>query len=92
MDFPSVRRYLIHAVMLCLDSDPSLIPASSQDSSLDDAESNDFRFWSEKQARRIAICIEEAFGIEFAPEVVLAEANVSALTRRILVSKEILAA
>ena len=45
----------------------------------------------ETQAKRIAYCIKEAFGFDFAIEVVLADANVAKLTRRILEGKRVLA-
>ncbi|CDO68736.1 hypothetical protein BN946_scf184989.g2 [Trametes cinnabarina] len=108
LDFPSVRKTLMHIVPLCLDMDPSLIPQScktsttpaytppdgpSQDTSPEDSDGrdpDDFRFWSERQAKRISLAIEQAFGVEIAPEVIVADANLSALANRILVSKEIL--
>lgn len=97
MDYESVRSTLSHIVVLCLDSDPSLIPLSASGSASDNEHSDgsggdpdDFRFWSEKQAKRIAICIKEAFDVEYAPEIIVADANVASLTRRILVSKDLL--
>lgn len=125
-------------VPLCLDSDPSLIPASCKptshpmshsvsssdytyvknppspddDDDLDvisdsqsipsepaivDADSgqeiqnpDDFNFWNERQAKRICAAVKQVFGVEVSPEVVVADANLSALARRILVSKELL--
>ena len=82
---------------LCLDSDPSLIPLSCQTTAddkiglddYDDRDPDDFRFWSERQARRIALAVEQAFGVELTPEVIIADANLSALTNRILVAKEL---
>lgn len=53
---------------------------------------DDFRFWSERQAKRISYAISLVLGIEFAQDVILADANVTALTRRILASKELLGA
>ncbi|KZT52138.1 hypothetical protein CALCODRAFT_476321 [Calocera cornea HHB12733] len=104
-DYDSVHASLAKIVVLGLDSDPALIPAcalppSSRASSADagsgsglepvrDAE--DFRFYSEDQAKRIALGVQEAFGIEFAEEVIVADANVSTLTRRILEGREMLA-
>ena len=91
----------MHIVTLCLDSDPSLIPISSKvpesDTSsvdtdidlVDGRDPDDFRFWSERQAKRICEGIKRAFDVEYAPEVVVADANLSALTNRILLSKEI---
>ncbi|KAJ7658493.1 phospholipid methyltransferase-domain-containing protein [Mycena rosella] len=104
LTFESVRENLMHVVPLCLDSDPSLIPLSCKmpvtpradgaltqdDDSPDDRDPDDFTFWSEKQARRICSAIKQTFDVEYAPEVVVADANLSALARRILLSKEIL--
>lgn len=99
LDFQSVRWYLIHIVTLCLDADPSLVPLSSKPpgtpppppgDAMAGRDPDDFRFWSEKQAARIARSIKAAFDVEYDPQVVLADANVSALTNRILVSKQLL--
>lgn len=90
LDFVSIRKWLLKIVVLALDSDPSLIPLSSEDSIPTDSHDDDFRFWSEKQAKRISFAIEHVLNIEFEPEVIVADANVSALTRRILASKELL--
>lgn len=51
---------------------------------------DDFSFWSEQQAKRISTAIKQIFGVEYAPEVIVADANLMALANRILVSKEIL--
>ncbi|KAF8890763.1 phosphatidylethanolamine N-methyltransferase [Infundibulicybe gibba] len=103
LDFVSVRESLMHIVPLCLDSDPSLIPISCQvpttptsgaSSSTvdegDDRDVDDFSFWTETQAKRICSAIKQAFDVEYAPEVIVADANLSALANRILSSKEIL--
>ncbi|KAI0742935.1 phosphatidylethanolamine N-methyltransferase [Daedaleopsis nitida] len=92
LDFPSVRSSLMHIVPLCLDSDPSLVPQSTKaDASPEDGrDPDDFRFWSERQAKRISLAIEQAFDVELTPEVVVADANITALANRILVSKELL--
>jgi phosphatidylethanolamine N-methyltransferase len=88
----------MHMVTLCLDSDPSLIPLSSKTLESDAPPSeegrdpDDFRFWSERQAKRICSAIKHAFDVEYAPDVVVADANLTALTNRILLSKEILTA
>ena len=100
LDYASIREALMRIVILCLDSDPALIPSASSSSGTITEESNeeaarqpdDFRFWSEKQAARIALCIKHAFGVEYAPEVVVADANVGSLARKIMVSRELLAA
>lgn len=103
LDFSSVRQSLMHIVPLCLDSDPSLIPLSCKAPSTPTPDApateepelrdpDDFSFWSERQAKRICSAIKQAFDVEYAPEVVVADANLSALAHRILVSKEILTA
>jgi len=51
---------------------------------------DDFSFWSEQQAKRISVAIKQVFDVEYAPEVIVADANLMALANRILVSKEIL--
>ncbi|KAG8991267.1 phosphatidylethanolamine N-methyltransferase [Tulasnella sp. JGI-2019a] len=111
LEFDSVRSTLMKMVVLCLDSDPSLIPTSAApgsansstershsassdssdtSSSSDLRDGDDFRFWSERQAKRIAVAIEEAFDVEYAPEVIIGDANVSSLANRILASRQIL--
>ncbi|KAF8228726.1 hypothetical protein L208DRAFT_226283 [Tricholoma matsutake] len=56
----------------------------------EDSDPDDFTFWEEQQAKRICLAIEQVFGVEYAPEVVVADANLTALANRILLSKEIL--
>ena len=56
----------------------------------DERDPDDFSFWSEKQAERICGAIKQAFGVEYAPEVVVADANLTTLANRILLSKEML--
>ena len=56
----------------------------------EDRDPDDFSFWSERQAKRISGAIKQIFDVEYAPEVVVADANLTALANRILVSKEIL--
>jgi phosphatidylethanolamine N-methyltransferase len=69
-------------------------PSSSNTDTLslhtDDGDPDDFTFWEEEQAKRISLAIEQVFGVEYAPEVVVADANLTALANRILLSKEIL--
>jgi phosphatidylethanolamine N-methyltransferase len=96
VDFESARAALAHVVPLCLDGDPSLIPSStcssmdgSQTGGEDGGDPDDFRFWSERQAWRIARVVQEMFGIEYAPDVVMADANLSALAQRIVASRKI---
>ena len=95
LDFGSIRCWLLKIVTLALDSDPSLVSRSSalpgmSASADDDADDDDFRFWSERQAQRIAHAIRAVLDVEFAPEVIVADANISTLTRRILASKQLL--
>lgn len=60
------------------------------DSETEDRDPDDFSFWSERQAKRICVAIKQIFDVEYAPEVVVADANLTALANRILLSKEIL--
>lgn len=53
---------------------------------------DDFRFWSESQAVRISKAIKEAFEADLTPEVIIADANLSALANRILVARDLLEA
>jgi len=97
MTVEAVRSSLMRIVPLCLDSDPSLIPISCRTPETqisatadDDRDPDDFNFWSERQAKRISNVIKQTFDVEYAPEVIVADANLTALANRILVSKEIL--
>ncbi len=88
-------------VPLCLDSDPSLIPLSCKTHPTSGTElslsseyqgardPDDFSFWSERQAKRISAVIKQTFDEEYAPEVIVADANLTTLAHRILLSKEI---
>jgi len=94
LDFVSVRDCLKRIVPLCLDSDPSLIPISCQQgrggSTVVDADArdpDDFRFWSERQAKRISMVIEQIFDVEYVPAVIIGDANLTALANRVVVSK-----
>ncbi|KAF8154235.1 phospholipid methyltransferase-domain-containing protein [Crassisporium funariophilum] len=60
------------------------------DSDHEDRDPDDFSFWSERQAKRICAAIKQIFDVDYAPEVVVADANLTSLANRILVSKEIL--
>ncbi|KAF8064345.1 phosphatidylethanolamine N-methyltransferase [Lyophyllum atratum] len=60
------------------------------DPGAEDRDPDDFSFWSEKQAARISAAILQVFDVEYAPEVVVADANLTSLANRILLSKEIL--
>ena len=104
LTYESVRQSLMHIVPLCLDSDLSLIPQSCKDqvapsasdaapespTSEDGRDPDDFRFWSERQAKRICLVIKQIFGVEYVPDVIVADANLSALANRILLSLELI--
>lgn len=102
LDFTSIRDCLTDIIPLCLDNDPRLIPLSchgTHDPSVDTTEGDisddtrdpdDFRFWSERQAKWICTAIEQAFNVEYVPEVIVADANLTRLANRILVSKQLL--
>ncbi|TFK29182.1 phosphatidylethanolamine N-methyltransferase [Coprinopsis marcescibilis] len=108
--FEAVRGTLMRVVPLCLDSDPSLIPASCKEEStasqgqasavdptdtsesddVEERDSDDFTFWSERQAKRISAAVNQIFGVAYAPEVIVADANLTTLANRILASTELL--
>lgn len=93
LDFVPVRNCLKRIVPLCLDSDPSLIPICCQQGDEagvmdeDASDADDFRFWSERQAKRISMVIEQIFDVEYVPAVIISDANLTALANRIVVSK-----
>lgn len=100
LTFEEVRSELTRLVVFALDNDPSLIPLSCQapqphedegggGTAADGRDPDDFNFWSEKQAKLLAKGIQQVFGVEYSTEVIVADANLSALANRILVSKEI---
>jgi phosphatidylethanolamine N-methyltransferase len=70
--------------------EPLLASDTAPDESDDEHRNDDFSFWSEQQAKRISTAIKQIFDVEYAPEVIVADANLMALAKRILVSKEIL--
>jgi len=70
--------------------DTDLPPNSLDDLDMEDKDPDDFSFWSERQAKRICMVIKQMFDVEYAPEVILADANLTALANRILLSREIL--
>lgn len=93
LEFPHVRAWLLQIVRWCLNNDPLLIPASCGQSTPtgdDVVEQDDFRFWNESQAERIANIIHQAVGVEYAAEVIIADANVTSLAHRVLASKKLL--
>lgn len=67
------------------------LPSNNPDDlDTEDKDPDDFSFWSERQAKRICMVIKQMFDVDYAPEVILADANLTALANRILLSKEIL--
>ncbi|KIP06876.1 hypothetical protein PHLGIDRAFT_30282 [Phlebiopsis gigantea 11061_1 CR5-6] len=68
-------------------SSSPIAPLSTDEDTARDPD--DFRFWSEDQAERISKAIQEAFAVELHPEVIIADANLSALANRILVSRNL---
>ncbi|KZV93634.1 phosphatidylethanolamine N-methyltransferase [Exidia glandulosa HHB12029] len=93
LEFAHVRAWLLQIVRWCLNNDPLLIPAScgqSTPTGEESAEQDDFRFWNESQAERIASIIHQAVGVEYTAEVIIADANVTSLSRRIIASKRLL--
>jgi phosphatidylethanolamine N-methyltransferase len=71
------------------DSQSDLVLAEN-DSDHEDRDPDDFSFWSERQAKRICAAIKQIFDVDYVPEVVVADANLTTLANRILLSKEIL--
>ena len=85
----------------CLDGDASFIPGSTKhningtadDSGDNDGDPDDFRFWSTvvtRQAWRIAHTVREMFGIEYVPDVVVADASLTPLAERIMTSRKLM--
>lgn len=57
----------------------------------DGRDPDDFSIMSETQAKRIVALIEMAFDVEISPDVVLADANVGLLTKRVLGARSLTA-
>ncbi|KAJ2919580.1 hypothetical protein MD484_g828, partial [Candolleomyces efflorescens] len=73
-----------------LPSDDATATSIIADHEQEDRDPDDFTFWSERQAKRISAAIKQVFDVDYAPEVVVADANLTTLANRILVSKELL--
>jgi phosphatidylethanolamine N-methyltransferase len=73
-----------------LPSDDATATPVTADHEQEDRDPDDFTFWSERQAKRISAAIKQVFDVDYAPEVVVADANLTTLANRILVSKELL--
>lgn len=55
-----------------------------------DSDPDDFTLWDLSQAKRIAGAIKQAFGIEYTPQVIVAEANVRRLASDIVEARRLL--
>lgn len=71
------------------DSQSDLVMVESEPNH-EDRDPDDFSFWSERQAKRICAAIKQIFEVDYVPEVIVADANLTTLANRILLSKEIL--
>ncbi len=74
---------------------PSYSGAPSVNEQQDDgvthtADADDFTIMTEEQAKRITTMIEVTFGVELSTDVVIADANVATLTRRVLGARSLL--
>lgn len=90
---------LAKIVQHCLGSSYAYLPRSQTgrpeskdvpDGRDSDSDPDDFTIWDVKQAQRIAKAIYYSFDIEFASEVVVAEANVRKLANDVVEAKQIL--
>ena len=97
--FASVRATLLRLVCSCLGHDKALVPRSSTGrkstaSMAREGESvsadDDFSILDVEQADRLAYAISQSCGVELAREVVIADANVSKLARRVIAGRRIL--
>ncbi|CAH1763642.1 9099_t:CDS:10 [Entrophospora sp. SA101] len=73
-DLPSIEQMVLTLVQKALDTDPELIPYTTQD---------DYVLMKEIHAKRIVYGIKMIFGIDFAWEIVAIDGNVGRLARRI---------
>ena len=62
------------------------LPAGRQS----DEDADDFTIWERAQAKRIAAGIQQAFDVEYAPDVVVAVANVRRLAQDIVEARRLL--
>lgn len=74
------------------DAVPPGSPPQNQDPLLDDTlqDPDDFVVMDEEQAKRITKLVEWAFDVELNPDVVIADANVGALARRVLGARNLI--
>ncbi|KAG9542851.1 phosphatidylethanolamine N-methyltransferase, partial [Aureobasidium melanogenum] len=81
----AVEQALLPVVQNCFDRDPEVAPRTADDVFGDGLEREG------RYARRVVFAIHQMFGIEFAPEVVLADGSVQNLAWRICNAKKVLA-
>lgn len=95
----SVYPLLGHLVTNALDSQYTHAPRSQTgrpeatdvpDGRATDTDPDDFTLWDLSQAKRIAGAIKQAFGIEYTPQVIVAEANVRRLALDIVEARRLL--
>ena len=104
--FESVRNSLSRTVAFALDCDVNLVPPSTlchlpQDQ-LDNIENNnnnnknlsgdddDMIIMNDNQAQRIANAISQCYNVDFTPGVIIADANLSRLSQRVLDTRRLL--
>ncbi|TIB94206.1 hypothetical protein E3Q19_00520 [Wallemia mellicola] len=97
--FEPVRNNLSRSVAFALDCEPTLVPSASwhhlpEDTPLDEArkmqDEDDMVIMNDTQAKRIALAIKEAHDVDFTPAVIIADANLSRLTQRVLDTRRVL--
>ncbi|KAG9995152.1 phosphatidylethanolamine N-methyltransferase, partial [Aureobasidium melanogenum] len=81
----AVEQALLPVAQNCFDRDPEVAPRTADDMFGDGLEREG------RYARRVVFAIHQMFGIEFAPEVVLADGSVQNLAWRICNAKKVLA-
>ncbi|KAK4685779.1 phosphatidylethanolamine N-methyltransferase, partial [Tremellales sp. Uapishka_1] len=107
-NYQSIHETLLNIVCLSLDSDPVHIPKIArpvesrakepnvvEDNAIDDEEAidpDDFTLMDEKQAKRIVAMAEIAFGVDLSTDVVIADANVATLARRVVGARSLVMA
>lgn len=80
----AVEAAILPVVQNCLDRDPEIAPSSNDEPFGSHIERDN------KYSKRVVYAIREMFGIEFAPQVVLADGNVRKLAWRICNAKQVL--
>lgn len=81
----TVEQAVLPVVQNCFDRDPNVAPRTAEEAFGPTLEREG------KYARRVVYAVQQMFGIEFAPEVVQADGNVSKLAWRICNAKKVLA-